>query len=250
MSRRGARPATPGAGGDGRAIEQLEAMRIYFIHVYRRHWEFYPEDQQEEAFDLPPEDAQRSFLSWLRGKAARAWRSVEAAEGGVRGGVRRVIDTLNSRVDPTEPMLRRILSARAVEITYPSGISHHYVRRRLRLLLVNKTATHRRWAYINGALLPLTMAMTVVPGPNVFLAWNGYRLFSHIRAWRGGQRALSGQVEVAFTASDELDDLLEPEERLIKPLSHDIAATIGARFALPGLVEYLRRTGSLAVEEQ
>ena len=226
-------------------------MRIYFIHVYRRHWEFYPEEQQEEAFELPPEDADRSFLSWLREKAARAWRSVEGAETGVRKWVRGVIDTLNSRVDPTEPMLRRILSARTIEITYPSGISHHYVRRRLRLLLLNKTATHRRWIYINSAILPLTMALTVIPGPNVFLAWNGYRLFSHIRAWRGGQRALTGQVDVTFVPSDELNDLLEPEERLIKPLSDEIATAIGTRFAIPGLVEYLRRTGSLtAVEEQ
>jgi hypothetical protein len=226
-------------------------MRIYFIHVYRRHWEFYPDEHAEETFDVEAEEPQqRSLVRWVRRSVSSAWRSVEEAESGVRLRIRKVIESLNSRVDPTEPMLRRIHGARAVEITYPSGISHHYVRRRLRLLLLNKTAMHRRWVYINTAMLPLTMALTVIPGPNVFLAWNGYRLFSHIRAMRGGQRALEGQVEVTFAPSDELNDLLVPEERLIKPLDPEIAATIGHRFALPGLVEYLRRTGSLATEEQ
>lgn len=224
-------------------------MRIYFIHVYRRHWEFYPEDQQEDAFDLEEADANRSWLRWVRDTVTRAWRSVEEAESGFRGRVRKIVDKLNSRVDPTEPMLRRIVSAKAVEITYPSGISPQYVRRRLRLLLLHKTSVHRRWVYINAALLPVTMALTVIPGPNVFLAWNGYRLFSHFRAWRGGQRALNGEVELTYAPSEELNDLLAPEERLIKPLNHEIAATIGRRFALPGLVEYLRRTGSLATEE-
>ena len=225
-------------------------MRIYFIHVYRRHWEFYPEEHVEESFDIEAEEAQRSWMRWVRNSVSRAWKSVEEAESGVRGRIRKVIDSLNSRVDPTEPMLRRIHAARTVEITYPSGISPHYVRRRLRLLLLNKTSIHRRWIYINTAILPLTMALTVIPGPNIFLAWNGYRLFSHIRAMRGGQRALTGQVPVTFTPSDELNDLLVPEEPLIKPLDHEMAATIGNRFAIPGLVDYLQRTGSLATEEQ
>ena len=40
------------------------------------------------------------------------------------------------------------------------------------------------------------------------------------------------------------------EERLIKPLDPTMAATIGQRFELPGLVEYLHRTGSLVADER
>jgi hypothetical protein len=224
-------------------------MRIFFIHVYRRHWEFYPEDEQEELFDEEADEGRGGFVHWLSKTSARAWHTVHNAESGMLGGVRRVLDRLHSRVDPTEPMLHRIRKARRVEVLYPSGISPNYARRRLRLLLLHKTAEHRRWIVINALLVPVTMAMTIVPGPNVFLAWNGYRLFSHIRAWRGGQRILTDQVEIAFTPSDELDELLAPEERLVKPLDHTSAATIGQRFGLPGLVHYLQRTGSLVTEE-
>ena len=223
-------------------------MRIFFIHVYRRHWEFYPEDEREEMFE-ESDESQRGVLRWLLRTSARAWRAAHEAETGLLGAMRRVLDRLHSRVDPTEPMLHRIRKAQALEITYPSGISPHYVRRRLRLLLLHKTATHRRRIIVNSLMIPVTCAMTIVPGPNVFLAWNGYRLFSHIRAWRGGQRVLTGQIPVTFHPSDELDELLAPEERLINPLDPTSAATIGQRFELPGLVDYLHRTGSLVTEE-
>ena len=223
-------------------------MRIFFIHVYRRHWEFYPEDETAAVETDAPEES-GGFVRWVARASSKAWRSVHEAETGVFGAIRRTIDRLNSRVDPTEPMLQRIRKAERLEVTYPSGISPQYARRRLRLLLLHKTATHRRWIVINSLLIPLTAAAGVVPGPNVFLAWNGYRLVSHINAWRGGQRVLTGQIPVTFTASDELDELLDPEERLIKPLDHTMAETIGQRFALPGLVDYLHRTGSLVVDE-
>ena len=225
-------------------------MRIYFIHVYRRHWEFYPEEQYDEAIDDTDPDEGGGMLRWLQRTSSRAWRSVATAESGFSLRLRRMIETLNSRVDPTEPMLRRIRKADSIQVTYPSGISSHYVRRRLRLLLLNKTTTHRRWLYINVALLPVTVALGLLPGPNVFLAWNGYRIYSHLRALHGGQKVLGGQVPVEFLPDSDLNDLLSPEDRLIRPLDGEIAATIGERFGLPGLVDYLRRTGSIAADEQ
>jgi hypothetical protein len=224
-------------------------MRIFFIHVYRRHWEFYPEDEQEELFDEEADEGRGGIAHWLSKTSARAWRSVHEAERGALGSVRRILDRLHSRVDPTEPMLHRLRKAGGVEVLYPSGISQNYARRRLRLLVLHKTAAHRRWIFINGLLIPLTTALGLLPGPNVFLAWNGYRLFSHVRAWRGGQRILTGEIPITFTPSEELDALLSPEDRLIKPLDHTSAETIGRRFGLPGLVEYLRRTGGLVTEE-
>ena len=224
------------------------SMRVYFIHVYRRHWEFYPDEQAEDTLvEADGEATQSGWMAWLRRKVSKTWAAVERPRAdGTKSRVRRVLDTLNARVDPTEPMLRRFRKAPEVVVTYPSGISPQYARRRLRLLLLNKTASHRRWMFINGAMLPLTAAMTLVPGPNVFFAWNGYRLLAHLFALRGGQRVLSAQVPVTFMPSDELNELLAPEERLIKPLEQDVAHDIGKRFKLPGLVEYLKRTGSFA----
>ncbi|HQR39578.1 MAG TPA: hypothetical protein PLF26_14400 [Blastocatellia bacterium] len=225
-------------------------MKIYFINVYRRHWEFYPEEQFDESLDDAEPVEGGGMLRWLQRTSARAWRSVATAEGGFSLRLRRMIERLNSRVDPTEPMLRRIRQADKVQVTYPSGISAHYVRRRLRLLLLHKTSTHRRWLYINAAILPVTAALGLLPGPNVFLAWNGYRLYSHLRALHGGQKVLNGQVPVEFVPDADLNELLSPEDRLIRPLDGELAASIGVRFGLPGLVDYLRRTGSIATDEQ
>jgi len=224
------------------------SMRVYFIHVYRRHWEFYPDEQADDAIEDPDVEAgQRTWLTWLGRTISRTWKSIERPRSdGSPSRIRRILDSLHARVDPTEPMLRRFRKAHHVEVTYPSGISPQYARRRLRLLLLDKTATHRRWMVINGAMLPVTIALGVLPGPNVFLAWNGYRLLAHMFALRGGQRVLSAQVPITFTPNDELNELLSPEERLIRPLELDVAHSIGQRFKLPGLVEYLKRNGCFA----
>jgi hypothetical protein len=221
-------------------------LRIFVIHVYRRHWEFYPDiraaQEPEEVLDVQ----QNSGLRWLQRKAAATWDALDGARTGVLGRARALVDKLNSRVDPTEPMLRHMRSARQIEVVYPSDISARFVQRRLRLLLLNKTASHRRWIYINSALLPLTGAMTLIPGPNVFFAWNAYRLFSHVLALRGGQRVLSGAADVKYSPNETLNEILDPEARLEQPLDVERARAIGERFELPGLVDYLLRAGGFA----
>jgi hypothetical protein len=222
-------------------------MRIYFIHVYRRHWEFYPNDPPyEESDPMETEETKSGIVHWLQGRATRVWKSIDGAESGMRGWLRSRIESLNRRVDPTEPMLRRMRTAEKIEILYPSNVSPRFVQRRLRLLLIRKTVRHRRLAVINALLIPLTLAAGIIPGPNVFFFWNAYRLLSHIFADRGGRRVLAAEVRMTFTPSAELNELTSPEHKVSAPLDLAGASHIAERLGLPGLVEYLRRTGGLA----
>lgn len=77
-------------------------------------------------------------------------------------------------------------------------------------LLSARSSYHTRWLYINTALLPVTAAAAVLPGPNVFFAWNAFRLFGHYQARRGAeemtacvQARMPGQAHAQSAASSD-----------------------------------------------
>src|SRR3954467_8174562 len=72
---------------------------------------------------------------------------------------------------------------------------------------------HQKMMYVWGAAVPLTSMMTVLPGPNVFLAWNAFRLYSHYRALQGVRHlaALRTRSAALFCPSLELDRVLHAD---------------------------------------
>ena len=226
----------------------LLVVKVYFIHVYKRRWEFYPAEDEAglEAMDVDEERAPKGFMHWIAHQTVRIKASLEGAETGMKAKVRGILERLNSRVDPTEPFLRRLRSAETVEIVHPPDVSPRFVRRKLRLLLLRKTIKHRRGMYLNISLLPLSIAATLIPGPNVFLFWNGYRLVSHVLALKGGNSILSGETPVVCTPGEELDELRDAHRRNRGPLELSAASHIAEKLGLHGFVDYLRRTDGLA----
>lgn len=225
-------------------------MKVYFIHVYRHRWEFYPAGEASglEAMDVDEESAPSGFLHWLAHRASLIRSSIENAESGYQLRLRRMLERLDSRVDPTEPFLRRLRSAETVEIVHPADVSARFVRRKLRLLLIRKTIKHKRGIYLNAIFLPFSIAATLIPGPNVFLFWNAYRLVSHVLAHRGGTQILAGETPIVFTPSEELAEVRGSHRRRASPLDLDVASRIAERLHLHGFVDYLRRTDGLAGE--
>ncbi|KAL2642504.1 hypothetical protein R1flu_010091 [Riccia fluitans] len=96
---------------------------------------------------------------------------------------------LLSRLCPTESLLKAIhKDTGLVEIVYPDSISSRLVRRRVRHLAMSGEIVHRRYMYGSVALLPFSVLMGILPLPNVFLAWNLFRAYSHWRALQGSKR--------------------------------------------------------------
>jgi hypothetical protein len=227
-------------------------MKVYFIHVYKHRWEFYPAEDAAglETMDVDEEATPTGILHWVAHRAASVRKSIDDADSGVKLRIKNTLERLNSRVDPTEPFLRRLRSAETLEIVHPENVSSRFVQRKLRVLLMRKTINHRRGVVVNGLLLPLSMAATLLPGPNVFFFWNAYRLVSHWLARQGGQRILHGEVNVVYTPSGELDDVPGMQRRRAGPLELNAATHIADRLQLHGFVDYLRRTGGLVTADK
>jgi hypothetical protein len=77
--------------------------------------------------------------------------------------------------------------------------------------------------YFNIMLMPFTACLTVLPGPNVFFAWNFYRCLCHYQAVQGAkflEKQLKNnkvaETELEVSDKDEIWRLMEVEESQIR----------------------------------
>ncbi|BBN01249.1 hypothetical protein MPTK1_2g05920 [Marchantia polymorpha subsp. ruderalis] len=131
-----------------------------------------------------------------------AWEATP--EGSFRNRLHSIGQRMLSRLGPTETFLKAIpKDAGLVEIVYPyDSINSRLVRRRVRHLAISGEVVHRRYMYGSIALLPFAVVLGVLPLPNVVLAWNLFRAYSHWRALQGSRR-LNFLVTESSSASDD-----------------------------------------------
>jgi hypothetical protein len=151
-----------------------------------------------EPLQDPEIEPKHWFLKRLEVAYESAMRTIERAESGLLLWLKKLIHYLESKIGPEEALMRQLRTADLVEIVYPSGYQEKWVRRHFRRFIRRQVHHHQRWLVINFLLLPLTGAMMLLPGPNVFFGWNAFRLISHYLAREGGQRVRRGRCEIRF----------------------------------------------------
>jgi hypothetical protein len=149
------------------------------------------------------------------------------------------------RIDADEWFLKEIPSApdgtSAVKLIYPATDSANAVNtnnkvpllepgeihQRLQQLIIHRLQYHNQYRTRSIACLPLSMLMGIIPCPNVFLAYNLFRVYSHDKAFKGAERlhkalALGGGNELLLTGtiemvpSRQLDDLISTDDQQSK----------------------------------
>ncbi len=166
-------------------------------------------------FRLPPSSPDRSLdeteiepkprlLRKLESAYESAQQAIEAADHGILLLIKKIIRYLESKIDPGESVMKELRKADFVEVIYPPTLQEKWVRRMFRRFVRKQLHYHRRWLVFNSFLLPLTGAMMVIPGPNVFFGWNAFRLVSHYLAQDGGRRVQQGLCQARFVPDQDL----------------------------------------------
>ena len=88
-----------------------------------------------------------------------------------------------------------------LKILYPPTLTVDAVRTDF-MQLATKEQSHKIRAMLCLGLVPITSLATLLPGPNVFLAYNLYRLYGHYNAWKGC--AYLNRAEIQFIETSEL----------------------------------------------
>lgn len=164
----------------------------------------------------------------------------EGGEEGTGGRVRRAASAtwrwLKHRGGETERVLRELREIEGVELWYPAAMGERRARHLYRTLVEEAVERHRRWLWVDGALLPLSAVLSLVPGPNLLFAYLAWRTLGHWRSGRGGRRALSG-LEVAFVPVPGLDPLLDLARRRFVLRRKARVREVGERLGVEGLEE-------------
>jgi len=128
-----------------------------------------------------------------------------------------------------------------IQLHYPSSSfpSSSHLHSYLLSYLSIRHSFHVRSLRFNVLLLPLTALAFILPGPNVFLAWNAYRCWAHYQAREGAamlKRAVErrikqqddegdeeeskGKDEVEHNSHDEIDVAVGRDAAFTRSISH------------------------------
>lgn len=168
------------------------------VDVHGRHCRFRLSARPLEKLQPADIEPKHRFLRKLESVYEDSMRALENANRGLLLYLKKLIRYLESQISPDESLMKQLRKADLVEISYPPHAQEKWVRRRFRRFIDKQTRHHRRWLVINFLILPLTGAMVIIPGPNVFFGWNAFRLISHYLAREGGKRVQTGACEVQF----------------------------------------------------
>lgn len=113
---------------------------------------------------------------------------------------RRMREALLSSLGAREPLRIRIL--------HPSSLSETEARRIYADLIARETQKHKKWMVASTAAIPLAVPLTLIPGPNVLLAYLAWRSVVHYKTKKAGERASAPELAVTFVPEPRLDELV------------------------------------------
>jgi len=194
-------------------------LKVYLLRAPKHRWVFYAD--KDSFVPTPTHDTNKtthvhggkfSFQRAFTAFQASALSRVKEAKGsidtatpgvGIKGRMRQIITRLEMHIHPYEAILHNILKAPAIEVVSPPipdarkedlRTLERRNRRVMNVLMKESAAQHKKWIVVNALLVPFTALATILPGPNIFLAWNLYRLYCHVQAYRGATLFIQKQA--------------------------------------------------------
>ncbi|KAI7887597.1 mitochondrial K+-H+ exchange-related-domain-containing protein [Mucor mucedo] len=98
-----------------------------------------------------------------------------------------------------------------VIIHHPSVLKGEVLDSELKDLLKKRVPYHKKYMYYSAYWVPVTCTFVIVPlVPNIPLAYNLFRLYSHYKAYKGAEhlQSLSDGGQLQFTPNEAIDGVL------------------------------------------
>ncbi|CAM6097300.1 unnamed protein product [Calypogeia fissa] len=175
-----------------------------------------------------------TFTNYASDKMHQQWVAMGVAkEGSIRKRLHIIGERMLSRLGPTESFLKAFpKDAGLVEIVYPNcSLNPRLVRRRVRHLASSGEVIHRNYTYGSVALLPFSLLFGILPFPNVVLAWNLFRAYSHWRALQGSRRlrhlVTDSPSEISSLSASATRDDASPETDGSTSANTDFVTAVG-----------------------
>ena len=123
---------------------------------------------------------------------------------------RRAYGWLSGRRRRRELLLKSLGEIGRVRIHHPSTMSEAQARSVYDRQIQAAIEKHGKWMIANAAAMPVSVPLSLIPGPNLLLGYLAWRSVSHYRSRKAGQRATELPIDfVPETVLSELADLLQ-----------------------------------------
>ena len=116
--------------------------------------------------------------------------------------------TATAKRNRSEKLLKEMKTLSQITVYYPANLSVDKAREICNGIIQTQIKKHKRWLIVDGALLPISAIFSIVPGPNLLLAYLAWRTLAHYKTKKGGERAVS-DLEIGFVKNSELEKLFK-----------------------------------------
>ncbi|KAI9266902.1 mitochondrial K+-H+ exchange-related-domain-containing protein [Phascolomyces articulosus] len=181
-------------------------MRIFAIPILRNKWAYYCHST------IPTGSRLTKAVDW----SSKKWEQLGEAEPDTLK--RKLYDrgnNLMNQLDYQEWFLKNVpkkedieYSPEKVSVFYSTCLDGLEIEKDLQHLLDEREPYHKKYMYYSAYWVPVASTFAIVPLiPNIPLAYNLFRLYSHYKAYNGARHLKS--VSLNYVASPELDQILE-----------------------------------------
>jgi len=116
--------------------------------------------------------------------------------------------TATAKREHSERLLKEMKSITQMTVYYPANLMEKEAEEIYQQVINAQVKKHKRWLIVDGALLPISAIFTLVPGPNVLMAYLAWRTLAHYKTKKGGEKAAS-ELEIPFVKDPQLERLYE-----------------------------------------
>lgn len=213
-------------------------MEVFLLPHRKGRYSLYSDAFPSAAAPSKPSDASgQKVTAPVAPPDAAGKSSISTAATGVWTFIKHAHETLTHAPHAREQLLKKVDALAQLErlkVVYPASLTGDKAREIYHQLVAEETEKHRRWLWVDGLLVPLSLVFSVIPGPNLLLAYLAWRSLAHYRSTKGGRRALR-ELRLELAPNEALDRLADVTRPAFLPGRRRRIRELGQELGLPQL---------------
>lgn len=170
-------------------------MKIYLLPKSKDQYQLYSPDFQEimekaASPDMETEVGQPEEIPEIENDTPVNKSKAQQIMARLKSGYM----SLTKKQRDLDNLLKTASESATTSLHYPSSISESQAEEIYRSLVEAQIKKHKKWMIVDGALLPFSVLLTIIPGPNLLLAYLGWRTFTHYRGQKYGKQAIAAET--------------------------------------------------------
>lgn len=138
-------------------------------------------------------------------------------------------ETYSLELFATDRFVRRLHAFKKIKVFLNRPVDPAIVRQSLKRIVRDRSYHHLRWMVVDLCILPFSIFLMPIPGPNVIGYYLLYRTYSHWKSYRSASRATLEEIDVHISDRAKEVGSLFHKNKDIKALLRELRQKYGLR---------------------